>query len=204
MALSANVAMTRLPWQKRSSIQANFFLKTLARHSICFHMAWLSRLSRHLNPGLVPSALQVGVLAHSTSGLEKASCASLSRPTHGLQVRGFGGPRRQGETPTIQSSFAPYPMVPYGVKRSSAYRESKKAARKAAERARRAQEEKGMILDPKKQLRMEIKRNSGIGWYRAAQIIKHLEMHERGKGPPMDQAMRDRITDIARVVRMGR
>eukprot|EP00439_Symbiodinium_sp_Y106_P034924 s3090_g4.t1 len=153
-------------------------------------MAWLSRLSRHLNPGLVPSALQVGVLAHSTSGLEK--------------VRGFGGPRRQGETPTIQSSFAPYPMVPYGVKRSSAYRESKKAARKAAERARRAQEEKGMILDPKKQLRMEIKRNSGIGWYRAAQIIKHLEMHERGKGPPMDQAMRDRITDIARVVRMGR
>ncbi|CAJ1390250.1 unnamed protein product [Effrenium voratum] len=117
--------------------------------------------------------------------------------------RSFGVFKR-GEAPVVKSSFAPYPMVPYGVKRSSAYRESKKAARKAAERARRAQEEKGMILDPKKQLRMELKRNTGIGWYRAAQIIKHLEMHERGKGPPIDQAMRDRITNIARVVRMGK
>ena len=60
-----------------------------------------------------------------------------------------------------------------------------------------------MILDPKKSLRMELKRNSGIGWHRSLQIIKHLEMHERGKGPPIDQAMRERITNIARVVRHG-
>merc|ERR1719444_469619 len=99
------------------------------------------------------------------------------------------------------SSFAPYPMVPYGVKRSATYRDTKKAARRAAERARRAAEEKGMLLDPKKQLRMELKRNTGIGWYRSFQIIKHLEMHERGKGPPIDQAMRDRITKISQNVR---
>eukprot|EP00440_Ansanella_granifera_P017204 gb/GFBE01018684.1/.p1 GENE.gb/GFBE01018684.1/~~gb/GFBE01018684.1/.p1 ORF type:complete len:191 (+),score=14.90 gb/GFBE01018684.1/:1-573(+) len=121
-----------------------------------------------------------------------------------FQVRAFGGWRRESGPAVSQSNFAPYPMVPYGVKRSAAYKESKKAARKAAERSRRAAEEKGMLLDPKKQLRMELKRNSGIGWYRAGQIIKHLEMHERGKGPPIDQAMRDRITDIAKVVRMGK
>jgi len=61
-----------------------------------------------------------------------------------------------------------------------------------------------MLLDPKKQLRMELKRNTGIGWYRSLQIIKHLEMHERGLGPPIDQHMRERITEIARIVRMGK
>lgn len=125
-------------------------------------------------------------------------------PEIGMQVRTFGGWKRPSGQLVLRSQFAPYPMVPYGVKRSAAYCESKVAARKAAERARRAQEEKGMILDPKKSLRMELKRNSGIGWYRSHQIIKHLEMHERGKGPPIDQAMRDRITNIARVVRMGK
>merc|ERR1740129_227664 len=120
-----------------------------------------------------------------------------------MQMRGFGSWRRSSGPVEAQSKFAPYPLVPYGVKRSSAYREAKKSARKAAERARRAAEEKGMLLDPKKQLRMELKRNSGIGWYRSLQIIKHLEMHERGKGPPIDHAMRERITEIARIVRMG-
>merc|ERR1719447_496662 len=119
------------------------------------------------------------------------------------QARAFGSWRRS--TPmSSESSFAPYPMVPYGVKRSSAFRDAKKSARKAAERARRAAEEKGMLLDPKKQLLIELKRNTGIGWYRAMQICKHLEMHERGKGPPIDQAMRERITQIARLVRMGK
>mmetsp|Transcript_81591 Transcript_81591/g.174855 ORF Transcript_81591/g.174855 Transcript_81591/m.174855 type:complete len:162 (+) Transcript_81591:61-546(+) len=123
------------------------------------------------------------------------SCAGL---------RCFGGWKRDSGGSEFQSTFAPYPLVPYGVKRSASYRESKKAARRSAERARRAQEEKGMLLDPKKQLLIELKRNSGIGWYRSMQIVKHLEMHERGKGPPIDQAMRDRITEIARVVRMGK
>merc|ERR1719433_2011257 len=94
------------------------------------------------------------------------------------QLRGFGSWRRSSGPIESQSTFAPYPLVPYGVKRSTAYRDAKKSARKAAERARRAAEEKGMLLDPKKCLRMELKRNSGIGWYRAMQIVKHLEMHE--------------------------
>mmetsp|Transcript_110812 Transcript_110812/g.220407 ORF Transcript_110812/g.220407 Transcript_110812/m.220407 type:complete len:160 (-) Transcript_110812:50-529(-) len=117
----------------------------------------------------------------------------------------FGGWRREtGPKEKNPSSFAPYPMVPWGIKRSATYRDAKKTARRAAERARRAAEEKGMLLDPKKQLRIELKRNTGIGWYRSLQIIKHLEMHERGIGPPIDQAMRERITQIARVVRMGK
>eukprot|EP00927_Polykrikos_kofoidii_P056804 TRINITY_DN50889_c0_g1_i1.p1 TRINITY_DN50889_c0_g1~~TRINITY_DN50889_c0_g1_i1.p1 ORF type:complete len:169 (+),score=23.08 TRINITY_DN50889_c0_g1_i1:100-606(+) len=119
-------------------------------------------------------------------------------------IRYFAGYRRVAGPIENRSNFSPYPMVPFGVKTSASYRQAKKAARKAAERARKAQEEKGMILDPKKQLRMELKRNSAIGWYRSMQIIKHLEMHERGKGPPLDHAMRERITQIARVVKMGR
>mmetsp|Transcript_46258 Transcript_46258/g.122729 ORF Transcript_46258/g.122729 Transcript_46258/m.122729 type:complete len:146 (-) Transcript_46258:77-514(-) len=119
-----------------------------------------------------------------------------------FQQRSFGW--KTHGTPTASSNFTPYAMVPYGVKRSTAFKNAKKAARKAAERSRRSAEERGMLLDPKKQLRMELKRNSGIGWYRSLQIIKHLEMHERGKGPPIDQAMRERITSIARTVRMGK
>eukprot|EP00933_Yihiella_yeosuensis_P069373 TRINITY_DN7585_c0_g1_i1.p1 TRINITY_DN7585_c0_g1~~TRINITY_DN7585_c0_g1_i1.p1 ORF type:complete len:186 (+),score=36.86 TRINITY_DN7585_c0_g1_i1:93-650(+) len=125
-------------------------------------------------------------------------------PCQSMQARWFAGFRRNRGPAEITSTFAPYPMVPYGVKRSASFKDAKKSARKAAERARRSAEEKGLLCDPKKQLRMELKRNSGIGWYRAGQIIKHLEMHERGKGPPIDQAMRDRITEIARVVRMGK
>ena len=69
------------------------------------------------------------------------------------QVRFFGGPRRQGDKIQMQSTFAPlvpqclsvlasphyrkwhcfvgarYPMVPYGVKRSSAYRVSARVPR---------------------------------------------------------------------------
>mmetsp|Transcript_43246 Transcript_43246/g.99689 ORF Transcript_43246/g.99689 Transcript_43246/m.99689 type:complete len:173 (+) Transcript_43246:61-579(+) len=114
-----------------------------------------------------------------------------------------GGHRRAKGPPELTSSFAPYPMVPYGVKRSAAFKATKKAARKAAERARRAAEEKAMILDVRKVLRMELKRNTGIGWGRSLQIIKHLEMHENGKGPPIDQAMREKITKIAQMVKLG-
>merc|ERR1719350_1994433 len=121
-----------------------------------------------------------------------------------FQDRRFGSGFKRAGPLELRSSFAPHPMVPYGVKTSQAYRESKAAARKAAERARRAAEEKGMLLDPKKQLRMELKRNTGIGWYRSLQICKHLEMHIRGKGPPIDAATRERITGIARMVRMGK
>ncbi|CAK9083436.1 unnamed protein product [Durusdinium trenchii] len=142
---------------------------------------------RQLSVARIAAAPVTEVLASASAS---RSALQPCRPSAGMpwmQVRPFGGYNRPSGPPVQRSTFAPYPMVPYGVKRSAAYRESKKAARKAAERARRSQEEKGMLLDPKKQLRMELKRNTGIGWYRCDQIIKHLEMHERGKGPPMDQ-----------------
>lgn len=30
-----------------------------------------------------------------------------------------------------------------------------------------------MLLDVKKQFRMEVKRNSGLGWYRSLQVVEH-------------------------------
>eukprot|EP00929_Paragymnodinium_shiwhaense_P107726 TRINITY_DN7409_c0_g1_i1.p1 TRINITY_DN7409_c0_g1~~TRINITY_DN7409_c0_g1_i1.p1 ORF type:complete len:191 (-),score=42.50 TRINITY_DN7409_c0_g1_i1:119-691(-) len=139
-------------------------------------------------------------------GPSSTYASGLSSGAFNLQAfRCFGGYRRaKGPVNSPTSNFAPFPQTPYGIKKSGAFRDAKKAARKTAERARRSLEEKGMILDPKRQLRMELKRNTGIGWYRSMQIIKHLEMHERGKGPPIDEAMREKITAIARVVRMGK
>jgi ribosomal protein S13 len=77
-------------------------------------------------------------------------------------------------------------------------------ARVASVRARRLEEERGLLLDAKKQFRMELKRNQGIGWYRSLQICKHLEMHERGKGPVITEATRDKITQIANMVKLGK
>ena len=74
-------------------------------------------------------------------------------------------------------------------------------SRLSAVKARRLEEERGVLLDTKKQLRMELKRNSGVGWYRSLQVCKHLEMHERGKGPPIDQNMRAKITKLIDLVK---
>mmetsp|Transcript_36425 Transcript_36425/g.77471 ORF Transcript_36425/g.77471 Transcript_36425/m.77471 type:complete len:198 (+) Transcript_36425:159-752(+) len=159
-----------------------------------------------------PAALRRSCLGKQLASESRGPAVAASLPLSSIaptplaawmQARFGGSWKRTGPVQNSNQVFAPYPLVPYGVKRSDAYRTAKKAARKAAERARRAVEEKGMILDPKKQLRMELKRNTGIGWTRSLTIIKHLEMHERGKGPPIDQAVREKITRIARVVRMG-
>jgi ribosomal protein S13 len=92
----------------------------------------------------------------------------------------------------------------YGSKKSSHYRHTRIMARVASVRARRLEEERGLLLDAKKQFRMELKRNQGIGWYRSLQICKHLEMHERGKGPVITEATRDKITQIANMVKLGK
>ena len=92
----------------------------------------------------------------------------------------------------------------YGNKKSSHYRETKIMSRIASVRARRLEEERGLLLDTKKQFRMELKRNQGIGWYRSIQICKHLEMHERGPGPEITEASRERITKIANMVKQGK
>lgn len=102
------------------------------------------------------------------------------------------------------SVFAPKPAMTYGSKKSSHYKQTKVMSRIASVRARRLEEERGLLLDAKKQLRMELKRNQGIGWYRSLQICKHLEMHERGKGPEINEASRDKITKIANIVKLGK
>lgn len=102
------------------------------------------------------------------------------------------------------SCFAPRPTLTYGSKKSSHYKQTKIMSRVASVRARRLEEERGLLLDAKKQFRMELKRNQGIGWYRSLQICKHLEMHERGKGPEINEASRDKITKIANLVKLGK
>lgn len=102
------------------------------------------------------------------------------------------------------SCFAPKPPLTYGSKKSSHYKQTRVMTRVASVKARRLEEERGMLLDAKKQFRMELKRNQGIGWYRSLQICKHLEMHERGIGPEINEFSRDRITKIAQLVKMGK
>eukprot|EP00397_Hematodinium_sp_SG-2012_P070434 GEMP01129208.1.p2 GENE.GEMP01129208.1~~GEMP01129208.1.p2 ORF type:complete len:143 (+),score=26.26 GEMP01129208.1:21-449(+) len=127
--------------------------------------------------------------AHSAMGPLGTALRQDSLP---FMVRGFA------------TVFTPKPMLTFGVRRSKAYKDSKTSARKSAVKARKLEEQKGMLLDPRKCLQMELKRNSGIGWYRSFQIVKNLEMHKRGKGPPIDARMRDKITQIANVIKAGK
>ena len=99
------------------------------------------------------------------------------------------------------TSFKPKAIVPYGVKRGKQYQIGRIMTRVSAVKGRRLEEERGILLDTKKQFRMEIKRNSGIGWARSLQVCKHLEMHVRGPGPAIDQQMREKITQIVNLVR---
>lgn len=94
-------------------------------------------------------------------------------------------------------------IVPYGVKISRSYRESKHQQRVAMEAARKQREMKGMILDSRKTLLMSLRDNTGINWYRATQILKHLEVHWRHPGGA-NQQLRERITKIADKVKAGR
>ncbi|CDR95511.1 hypothetical protein, conserved [Babesia bigemina] len=95
------------------------------------------------------------------------------------------------------------PMVPYGVKISRSYRESKRQQRIAMETARKQREMKGMLLDTRKTLLMSLRDNTGINWYRATQILKHLEVHRRHPSGAT-QAWRDKITKIAETVKSQR
>ena len=63
------------------------------------------------------------------------------------------------------------------------------------------EERNGILLDPKKCLRMEVKRNTGVGWTRSLEVVKHLEMHVRGKGPPVNLAFRDKMASIIKKVK---
>ncbi len=100
--------------------------------------------------------------------------------------------------------FKAKPIVPYGVKRGKQYQIGRIMQRLSAVKGRRLEEERGILLDTKKQLRMEIKRNSDIGWARSLQVCKNLEMHQRGPGPAVDQHMREKITNIVNLVRKNK
>ncbi|VWU48381.1 conserved protein, unknown function [Hepatocystis sp. ex Piliocolobus tephrosceles] len=93
--------------------------------------------------------------------------------------------------------------IPYGVKQSQQYKDAKKQERLAVEANRKLRETRGMLLEEKKSLFMSLKQNTDINWYRAGQIIKHLEMHQRAK-PEITPKLRERITDIANFVKKGK
>ncbi|KAF4683124.1 hypothetical protein FOZ60_009570 [Perkinsus olseni] len=57
-------------------------------------------------------------------------------------------------------------------------------ARRAGVAQRRLEEQQGMLLDVKKQFRMEVKRNSGLGWYRSLQYIFHNISNTLPPPPP--------------------
>lgn len=97
--------------------------------------------------------------------------------------------------------FKPKPIVTHGVKKTKQYHIGRLMVRRAALGARKVEEQQGILLDPKKQLRMEVKRNHGIGWHRSLEVCKFLEMHVRGKGPPVDQAFREKVSDIVKRLR---
>ncbi|SCP04060.1 conserved Plasmodium protein, unknown function [Plasmodium ovale] len=93
--------------------------------------------------------------------------------------------------------------IPYGVKQSQNYKDAKKQERLSVEASRKLKESRGMLLEGKKNLFMCLRQNSHINWYRAAQILKHLEIHQRAK-PEITPALRQKITDIAGFVKKGK
>ncbi|CDU19256.1 hypothetical protein YYC_04202 [Plasmodium yoelii 17X] len=93
--------------------------------------------------------------------------------------------------------------IPYGVKQSQNYKDAKKQERLSLEANRKLKESRGMLLEGKKNLFMCLRQNSDINWYRAGQILKHLEIHQRAK-PEITSKMREKITDIANFVKKGR
>ncbi|EKX72219.1 conserved hypothetical protein [Theileria equi strain WA] len=86
---------------------------------------------------------------------------------------------------------------------SKNYKSTRLQQRLALESARKQKEMKGMILDSRKTLFMSLRDNTGINWYRAKQILKHLEVHQRHPNVT-SQAMREKITEIANLVKQGK
>ncbi|CEL95421.1 unnamed protein product [Vitrella brassicaformis CCMP3155] len=93
--------------------------------------------------------------------------------------------------------------IPYGIKRSRAYRDARKAERRAKWHAIKQEEQRNFVISGRKSLYMSLMRNTGLGWYRAKQVLKHLEMHERGSVEPTPH-VRDKIKNIATFVKLGR
>ncbi|EER15243.1 conserved hypothetical protein [Perkinsus marinus ATCC 50983] len=108
-----------------------------------------------------------------------------------------------GSIRSAASYFKVKPIRVFGT-RKKASRQARIEARRAGVAQRRLEEQQGMLLDVKKQFRMEVKRNSGLGWYRSLQLVKHVEMHRAGPGPHIDQNMRERLTLAYRQIIKGK
>lgn len=48
---------------------------------------------------------------------------------------------------------------------------------------------------------MCLRHNTGINWFRAQEILKHLEMHVRHPSDGIDASLRDKITAAANLVK---
>ena len=117
-------------------------------------------------------------------------CRALGSSSGLVQCRNFSG-----------SKFEPYPIKPYRVRTNTKLREARKAVKRAAVKARKAEEQGGVLCNPLKTFRFEIKRNTGIGWTRSLQVCKHLEMHQQGKGPLVDSEFRTKLKKIVKAVK---
>ncbi|CAD7953930.1 unnamed protein product [Amoebophrya sp. A120] len=145
-----------------------------------------------------PSSTRTRILVSSFPVIDRTT-SCLFRQDNFLQpqARFFGSTKLGGMKRDKTQHFEPLPLVSYGVRSSKAYRASKQSMRKAAVHARRQEERQGFLLDTKKCLQMELKRNTGIGWTRSLKILKHLECHVRTKGPPCNQQFREKCAKIA-------
>ncbi|EAN30840.1 hypothetical protein TpMuguga_03g00105 [Theileria parva strain Muguga] len=92
------------------------------------------------------------------------------------------------------------PLIPYGIKNSKNYKESKRQQRISMESMRRQRELKGLILDSRKTLMMSLRDNTGISWGRSKLILKHLETHHRHPSTD-DKKLRQKINDIVNLIK---
>ncbi|KAF8820260.1 hypothetical protein IE077_003353 [Cardiosporidium cionae] len=92
--------------------------------------------------------------------------------------------------------------IPYGIKQSSSYKSAKRAEKRAKTSAFKLREKSGLILDGKNNMLMNLRQNTGINWYRAKQILKHLEMHIHAN-PVVTPQLRQKIVDAAEIVKRG-
>ncbi|KAF8820112.1 hypothetical protein IE077_000562 [Cardiosporidium cionae] len=93
--------------------------------------------------------------------------------------------------------------IAYGIKQSSSYKAAKRAEKRAKVSAFKLREKSGLILDGKNNLLMNLRQNTGINWFRAKQILKHLEMHIHAN-PVVTPHLRQKIVDAAEIVKLGR
>ena len=78
---------------------------------------------------------------------------------------------RPKKQPSYDKEFTDVtPWVTYSERKKIKLKAARASARKSQVRARKLEEAKGILLDVKKQFRMEVKRNTNFGWYRSLAV----------------------------------